>query len=47
MTSSPYGSYAQGRKRATMAGTKGSAAARRSESRKPAPVRIAACNSAA
>ena len=44
-TSSPHGPYVLGYTRATMAGTEGSDAARRSESRKPASVRIGVCNS--
>ncbi len=45
MTSSPYGPYIQGCTRATMAGTESCDVARRSESRKPVPVRIGVCNS--
>jgi hypothetical protein len=37
MTSSPHGPYVQGYTRATMAGTEGSDAARRSESQKAGP----------
>jgi hypothetical protein len=47
MTSSPHGPYVWGYTRATMVGTEGSEAARRSKSTKPAPVRIAVCNSTA
>ena len=46
MTSNQHGPYVQGDTRATMAGTEGSHAARRSESRKPVSVRIGACNPA-
>ena len=44
MTSSQYGPYILGCTRATMAGTKGSKAARPSQSPKPAPVQIGVCN---
>ena len=45
MTSSPHGPYVWGYTRATMAGTEGSETARRSKSKKPAPVQIVVCNS--
>ena len=44
MTSNQHGPYVWGDTRATMAGTEGSHAARRSESRKPVSVRIGVCN---
>ena len=47
MTSSPHGLYVWGYTRATMVGTEGSEAARRSKSEKPISVQIAVCNSAA
>ncbi len=47
MTSSPHGLYVQGCTRATMAGTERRNTARWSKSQKPAPVRIAGCNSPA
>ena len=45
MTSSPHGPYILGYTRATMVGTMGRNAARRSQSSKPASVRIGVCNS--
>ena len=44
MTSSHHAPYALGHTRATMAGTVGSDAARRSGSQKPVPVRTGGCN---
>ena len=44
MTSNQHGPYVRGDTRATMAGTEGSHAATRSESRKPVSVRIGVCN---
>ena len=46
-TSNHHAPYALGDTRATMVGTEGSEPARGSESLKPAPVRIAGCNSPA
>jgi hypothetical protein len=45
MTSSPHGPYVWGYTRATMVGTEGSEAARRSKSLKPISVQIVVCNS--
>ncbi len=45
MTSSPHGPYVWGYTRATVVGTEGSEAARRSKSKKPASVQIVVCNS--